>query len=550
MNPSPETLVTLSGGLVVYVLGVIAASSQDWVLGDVVPIFSCAALSLGFCSAFLGPWADRVGPRVVSLTAAACWSSGLALAAMGCYFHYLPIVYLGYSVLGGAGWGLGYISPIPTLLAWFPDKRGFASGLLLSTFGSGAMIAAPLETWLLKHNFKAPTYLGSPENLNVITEQGKRFVVEPDGTMLEVIVGAASDISRLPVTLPEGVYLLGTGDTGISATFLTLSAGYLALMVAGSFLMRIPPTGWTPKGYVAPTSGNVTQHNVHHATAMKTPQFYLLWFTLFGNTIAGVTIISTAKTIMSDVFMGAYPLIVTGAFAASYVMALSCSNMMGRLTFGPASDRLGRKRTYALFGLGIPLTMSLPVLTGMVDTANVTPLVMFCGATLILISFYGAVFAVLPAYVADTFGQKHVGTIFGRILTGFPVAALVGPLVLSNLRSKSNEEAIQDLATKVDPKMFLEKFGASVDRLPELIEAKTVTISRLMELLPPGTFDPSVTLYNSTMHTMSGMLLLAFAANLLIKPVHPKYYEKEETIFVQEKEKQQATLDSKPKKDE
>lgn len=506
----------------------IAASSQDWVLGDVVPIFSCAALSLGLCSAFLGPWADRVGPRVVGLTAAACWSSGLAMAALGCYLQFLPIVYLGYSVLGGAGWGLGYISPIPTLLAWFPDKRGLASGLGLSAFGGGAMLAAPLETWLLKQYFKAPTYLGSTENLNVITEQGRRYIVDDTGSMVEVIVGAASDISRLPIPLEEGVYLLGTGNTGISATFLTLSAGYLAIMIAGALLMRVPPTGWLPKGFTQSASGSATQHNVHHATAMKTPQFYLLWLTLFGNTIAGVTIISTAKTIMTDVFMGGYPLIVTGTFAASYVMALSGSNMLGRLTFGPASDALGRRRTYAIFGLSIPLAMMLPTFTSMIDASTVSPLVMFCGATVVIVSFYGAVFAVLPAYVADTFGQKHVGTIFGRILTGFPVAAMVGPLILSTLRSKSNSAAIQDLASKADPKLFYEKFGAGVDHLQELVDAKTVTIARLMEILPPGTFDPSVTLYDSTMYTMSGMLMIAFVTNALMRPVDPKYYEKEE----------------------
>jgi MFS family permease len=470
----------------------------------------------------------------VGLTAALCWSSGLSLAAVGCYLQLLPIVYLGYSVLGGAGWGLGYISPIPTLLAWFPDKRGLASGLGLSAFGGGAMLAAPLETWLLKQYFKLPTYLGSPEDLQVITEHGRRFITDENGFLVEVMIAAASDISRLPISIEEGVYLLGTGNTGIAYTFLTLSAGYLLLMATGALLMRVPPPGWTPKGFLAPTSGNVTHHNVHHATALKTPQFYLLWLTLFGNTIAGVTIISTAKTIMTDVFMGTYPLIVTGAFAASYVMALSCSNMLGRLTFGPASDAIGRKRTYAIFGLGIPLTLLLPTLTGMVHASNTLPLSLFCGATVVIISFYGAVFAVLPAYVADTFGQKHVGTIFGRILTGFPVAAMVGPLVLSTLRSRANEAAIKDLTAKCDPALFFDKFGAMPDKLSELVEAKTVTIARLMEILPEGTFDPSVTLYDTTMYTMSAMLTLALAANLMIKPVNPKYYEKEEgdTKFV------------------
>jgi MFS family permease len=326
-------------------IGVIAASSQDWSLGDVVPIFSCAAVSLGVCSALLGPWAERVGPRAVCLTAAGCWSSGLALAGLGVQLNSLPLVYLGYGVLGGAGWGLGYISPIPALLSWFPDRRGLASGIGLAAFGMGAMLAAPLESWLLSRNFRAPTFLGSADSLSLVTEQGRRFVSE-NGTLREVLVATIADVARLPVPLSEGVYLLGTGSTGAAATFATLSCGYVLLMSAGALMIRLPPAGHLPAGFVPKGgAGGGPERSVHYATAMKTPQFYLLWATLFGNTFAGVTIISAAKTIMSDVFGGAYPAIVTGAFAAAFVTGLAGANMLGRLTWGPLSDKLGRKVT-------------------------------------------------------------------------------------------------------------------------------------------------------------------------------------------------------------
>ncbi len=162
----------------------------------------------------------------------------------------------------------------------------------------------------------------------------------------------------------------------------------------------------------------------------------------------------------------------------------------------------------------------------MTNAASTAPLVAFIGSMVMIVSFYGAVFAVLPAYVADTFGQKHMGTIFGRILTALPLSALVGPLVLANLRSRSTEEAIADLMTRVDPQRFLERFGTSVEHVAQLVQNKVVTIPRLMELMPPGTFDPSAGLYNTTLYTMSGMLTMAFVTNLLIRPVSEKFFEK------------------------
>jgi hypothetical protein len=231
---------------------------------------------------------------------------GLALAGIGCHFQMLPLVYLGYSVLGGAGtieslpcclgssqvrlttgWGLGYISPIPALLSWFPDRRGLAAGMGLSAFGGGAMLAAPLESWLLKQYFQIPTYLGPADTVNLSTIDGHRFASLADGSLAEVLIAASGDIARLPVKISEGVYLLGSGSTGADLTFLTLAGGYFCTMAAGALLLRIPPKGWLPKGFVPSTSASITQRSVHYSVAMKTPQFYLMWLTLFGNAIGG-----------------------------------------------------------------------------------------------------------------------------------------------------------------------------------------------------------------------------------------------------------------------
>jgi hypothetical protein len=180
--------------------------------------------------------------------------------------------------------------------------------------------------------------------------------------------------------------------------------------------------------------------------------------------------------------------------------------------------------------LSIPLCAAIPTITNMTSAASTAPLVAFIGSMVMIVSFYGAVFAVLPAYVADTFGQKHMGTIFGRILTALPLSALVGPQVLAHLRSQSTEEAIADLMTRVDPQRFLHRFGAGVEQVAQLVQNKVVTIPRLMELMPPGTFDPSAGIYNSTLYTMSGMLTMAFVTNLLIRPVSEKFFEKVEKV--------------------
>ena len=517
-------------------LGVVAPAADDWTLSAVVPIFSVCALTLGACTAGLGKWAERVGPRMVAGTAALCWGGGLAVTALGCAAHQLPLLYLGYGVLGGLGWGLGYISPVSTLLRWFPDRKGLAAGLALTAFGGGAMVATPLNEALLQYFSSAPAYLGPVDELALVTDAGKRFV-ETQGGLREVVVATARDVAAFSGDLPPGVYEVGTGDTGARNTFLTLAALHTASMLVGAAGQRVPAPGWTPPGYVepqaeagqasggSPNAAIAATGNVDPDEALRTPQFYMLWAAVAGNAIAGVSVISCAKTLMTDCFSTALPGVVTAGFAATYVAALSGANMMGRFGWSFASDFLGRKNTYGLFSLGIPTVLALPALTSWVSTdASLAPLVLFYGGTWLVVSFYGGVFSVLPAYLSDLFGQKHVGAIHGRLLTAWAAAAAGGPALLAALRSSSERSAVAKLVEAADESAFREHFGAGKEELEALLAAKSVNISQLMQVVPPGTVDPTPTLNNNTMYAMAGLLTVAMACNAGLRRIDPKHY--------------------------
>ena len=226
--------------------------------------------------------------------------------------------------------------------------------------------------------------------------------------------------------------------------------------------------------------------------------------------------ISCAKTIMGETFGASMPELVTGAVAASYVGALSAGNMLGRLGWAAGSDKLGRRNSYALFGLGIPIALSVPFLTA---SPSVPSLLAFTGGTWMVVSFYGGLFSVLPAYIADVFGTKHVGAIHGRLLTAWSASALVGPSILTRLRQLSYDRAAADVAAQVDPDAFRAAFGAPVEQLEELLAAKTVTLSKLMEIAPPTVVDPTPTLYNTTMCAMASLMTVALLSNSFIRPV-------------------------------
>ena len=531
-------------------LGVVAAAADDWSISSVIWVFSVAITLLGLTAAVGGRWLENVGPRCSGVVASCLWGGGFIVGGVGIHFHHLWLVYLGYGVLGGCGLGLGYISPVSTLIRWFPYRRGMATGLAIMGFGGGAIIGAPLQEFLIRLFYETPRYLGPADAVSLVTDQGRRFA-ELGGRMVEVVVVGASEVSGMIVPEVEGVYVVGTGGTGATQSFITLGVIYFIVMLASSFLYRVPAEGWTPPD---PTEGSidkvpsrgiwsriaaqtvgrlrrqvVSAEDVHADESLRTPQFYLLWIVLCFNVTAGIGVLSVAKTMMIDIFGASLPHIVTPAFAATYVLMISVFNMGGRFFWAFLSDFIGRKTTYGcFFVLGMLLYLSIPFAAqGVGANPVVTWLIMFYGATMIIFTMYGGGFAALPAYLADLFGTLHVGAIHGRILTAWSVAGVLGPLAITRLREFSLNRSINDLASKVDPVAFQTHFGAPLANLEELIATKTVTVGSLMEIVPPGTADPSAGLYNITMYAMSGLLALALVANIAVRPVARKHHLRE-----------------------
>ncbi len=342
-------------------------------------IFSIAIVMLGLSAAFLGTWVERSGPRKSMATAAVCWSGGFMVAALGVSADQLWLVYLGYGVLGGIGLGIGYISPVSTLIKWFPDRPGLATGLAIMGFGGGALIASPLSTKLLSQ------YAAAPED-------------------------------------------------AIAPSFVTLGLIYLVAMLLGAAAARVPAEGWTPEGWTAPTehAGAMrTMANVTAANAIRTRSFWLLWIVLFCNVTAGIGILEQASPMIQDFFSN-----VDADEAAGYVGLLSLANMAGRFVWSSTSDVIGRKVTYVGFlGIGAALYVVLVL-------AGTSSVVLFVAVTAVILSFYGGGFATVPAYLKDLFGGLQVGAIHGRLLTAWSAAGVAGPLIVNRIADARKADGI------------------------------------------------------------------------------------------------------------
>jgi MFS family permease len=519
-------------------VGVVLSAADDWTLKDVVWIFTVSIVVLGLAAAIAGRWLETVGPRMVGVVSACCWGGGFIVGGVGIVTHQLWLLYLGYGVLGGCGLGLGYVSPVSTLIRWFPDRRGMATGMAIMGFGGGAMIGAPLKEFFIRYFYRAPEYLGAVADLDLVTRAGRRFA-EVGGELREVVVVGANEVAQMVVPGPEGVYLVGTGSVGVAQTFFTMGVIYFVIMMIAAFSYRLPAPGWQPEGWTPPDEAHaqkrmMTRNHVDIDQALKTRQFYQLWIVLCFNVTAGIGVLGVAKTMMTEIFGTTLPHIVDGAFAATYVVMISIFNMVGRFIWASTSDYIGRRNTYWIFfALGILLYCSIPYTAQQVSVnPAVVWLVYFYAATMIIFTMYGGGFATIPAYLADIFGTRYVGGIHGRLLTSWSTAGVLGPLAITSLRENAVTKAIDDLVTKIDPAVFAESFGAGLDQLPALVQAKTVTIASLMDIAPAGTVDPTPNLYNSTMYLMALLLAIALVSNALMRPVHPRHHMSEEELRV------------------
>lgn len=514
-------------------LGVVTSAADDWTLQSVTITFTIAIVFLGLSAAVAGKWLEKVGPRMVGTVAACCWGGGFIIGGIGILIGEINLLYFGYGVIGGCGLGLGYVSPVSTLIRWFPDRRGMATGIAIMGFGGGAMIAKFMIEPFIKLFYKAPDYLGSVDSVALITDESGRRLAEIAGTLKEVVIVGANDIGNMLVPGDAGVYVVGTGTVGVAQAFFTLGAIYFVIMMCAAFGYRVPAEGWKPKGWEPPPEDTqhamISQHSVHIDEALKTPQFYQLWVVLCFNVTAGIGVLAVAKTMMNEIFGSTLPNIVDFGFASTYVLMISAFNMVGRFVWASASDYLGRRNTYwVFFTLGIILYCSIPYTAQQVSVnPSVVWLVYFYAATMIIFTMYGGGFATIPAYLADIFGTKYVGGIHGRLLTAWASAGVFGPLAITSLREISVKNAVNDLVTKISPADFQSKFGAGMEQLDQLLAAKTVTISKLMEIAPVGTTDPTSSLYNTTMYLMAVILFVALIANATMRPVNAKHHMKE-----------------------
>ena len=395
-------------------VGITESVPGDWRLTTLGWVFTLAYVFLGLSAGFGAAWLERAGPRKSGFVAAVCWGAGFLISAVGVQIHQVWLLYIGYGVIGGCGLGLGFTTPIATLIRWFPDRRGMATGMAVMGFGGGAIIAAPLSAMLM-NRFASPT------------------------------------------------------SVGVAETFVVLGVMYLAMMLTGAFMFRLPPPGWKPAGWEPGAATQlVTTHHVHVSKAAKTKQFRLLWLMLLLNVTAGLGVLGQASAMIQEVFGGA----ISAVAAAAFVGLLSFFNMGGRLFWASLSDVIGRKTTYGLFlGLG-PVLYALVPLTGELGS-----IVWFVGCFAVILTMYGGGFATMPAYVADLFGTQYVGAIHGRVLTALSVAGVIGPVLVNYIREYQISMGV-----------------------------------------------PKADAYNLTMFIMAGLLVIGFFINMAMKPVDPSFH--------------------------
>jgi MFS family permease len=385
--------------------------------GSALP-FQLAIAMLGLSAAFGGTMVERKGPRWAMSVSMACFSSGFLISALGMAVSQYWLVVFGYGFVGGIGLGIGYISPVSTLVKWFPDRPGMATGIAIMGFGGGALIASPWSSQMLSS--------------------------------------------------------FGTDKGGIGEAFLIHGVVYAVFMSFGALIVRVPAPGWRPAGWDPKQVAEkplVTTENVSANNAVRTPQFWLLWVVLCLNVTAGIGILEKAAPMITD-FFAHTSAPVTASAAAGFVALLSLANMLGRIGWSSTSDLVGRKNMYRFY-LGVGALIYL--LIALTKDAS-KPLFIACAV--VILSFYGAGFATVPAYLKDLFGTFQVGAIHGRLLTAWSVAGVAGPLIIDGIADA------QKSAGKTGP-----------------------------------------ALYTESIYIMIGLLVIGFIANELVRPVHDKHHE-------------------------
>jgi len=341
--------------------------ANPWWFSPPYTTFTSALVLLGLSAAFGGPWVERRGPRAAATAAALFFGTGLLIGGVGLATRQSILVFLGMGVVGGIGCGLGYISPVSTLVKWFPDRRGMATGMAIMGFGGGAFLAGYLNVFFMDR-------------------------------------------------------------IGVANTVMALGATYLVIMLIGARMLERPPAGWRPEGWTPPakTRAMIADRSVSRNEAVRTGQFYLLWGILFINVTAGIGILAQASPMMQDMFHR------TPLQAAAVVSLISVFNAGGRFLWASGSDYIGRRNTYTIFFIAqFVLFLLIPGLAARGSWG------LFEASLFVVFTMYGGGFATIPAFLADLFGPDNVGAIHGALLTAWSAAAVVGPVIITELSNRA-----------------------------------------------------------------------------------------------------------------
>ena len=496
-------------------LGVVSPAPQDWSLEQTTWPMAIMIASGGVSAALLAKWTVRAGVRRSMATGSLMFGSGMLLASAGILCHSLPLLYLGNMVCG-VGYGCSYTPPLQALVEWFPDKKGLASGLVIAGFGSGALVFTPAINTLASMFYVSPSLVTS-------------------SSAGQLVQCTAGDLARLPYTdLVPGQYLVNSGSTGLGLSLAVLAGVYTCVMLTSAMAIARPPPGYCPPGYSPPSLQPGTAGlNVPVDNVLRTPQFWLLFSTATLMATGGMAIMSVASPLVQEVFTTSLPNLVTPAFASAYVMALSVANLSGRVFWAGISDKIGTRNTFHILCLAsIPLYLAIPqLISGCVSdpTSKMASLYLsgFCLSSFLAVTIMGGVFSVLPPYEADLYGSKYLGAIHAKFLPFNTIRGIMGPAILLHLRSVEEAKSIETILRSVDPAVFKSVIGEDISSATVLLENKSLTLSKLVSMLPQDVVDPSPFLYDSTMYTMAGLAACSALLHYSVKPVHRKSFETE-----------------------
>lgn len=412
-------------------------NALGWSSTKTTMAFSIAIFFLGLSAAFLGRVIEKKGASKGGLLSAAFFSTGLIGSAAACWLESLPLFYLFFGVVSGIGLGVGYITPVSTLVKWFPDRRGLATGLAIMGFGFGGLICAklidhfvPAQAEVVLHadvsNYEyvqmleadpqaAAALVSTNPSLESFKTQSNRVA-----ELFRLKQSDSQEYMELSAATADYRTILIYDKDSIALAFLFLGIIYACVMVPSALYISPPPADYAEQFAQAKAKGGVAvkpiEREMTAKEAIRTPAFYGLWLMLFINVACGIAVISTAKK------MGYEMVRLPVEMASLLVMGISLFNGLGRIIWASFSDFIGRSNTYVAFF--VIQIIAFPLL------ANLTTMpIAFMAVTFIILTCYGGGFASIPAYISDLFGLKEMPTIHGFILTAWSLAGIVGPML-------------------------------------------------------------------------------------------------------------------------